>query len=55
MLEYRVVVDRAGIKSIDEYYNLDRALEREQKLKLIHKSSKVFTQSREVTEWKNVK
>lgn len=54
MLEFRVVVDKAGIKSVDHYFQFDRALERELKLKKQHQTSDVFTQSREVTEWKNV-
>lgn len=50
-IEYRVVVDRAGIKSIDSYFNVDRAVERMGKLQKNVKGS-VFIQAREVSEWK---
>lgn len=50
-IEYRVVVDRAGIKSVDYYFNEERAEERMKKLKKTVKGN-VFIQSRLVTEWK---
>lgn len=56
-LEFRVVVDRAGIKSIDHYFNIDRAEERAIKLMKLNqavKSASVFIQQREVSEWENV-
>ena len=50
-IEYRVVVERAGIKSTDHYFNLDRAVQRMDALGTNPKN-KVRIQAREVTEWK---
>lgn len=50
-IEYRVVVDKSGIKSVDYYFNQKRAEERMGKLKNTVKGN-VFIQSRLVTEWK---
>lgn len=51
-LEFRVVVSKAGIKSVDHYFDIERALKREEELKARHKN--VVTQQRTVTEWENV-
>lgn len=50
-VEYRVVVDRAGINSVDYYFNVNRASDRMEKLQGNPKN-KVCIQAREVTEWK---
>lgn len=50
-IEYRVVVERSGIKSVDHYFNIDRAVERMEKLQKTVKGS-IFIQAREATEWK---
>lgn len=54
MIEYRVVVDKAGLKSCDNYFSLDRAEDRKKKLLKQYDSSQVLVQSRSVTEWKDV-
>lgn len=46
-----MVVDKSGIKSVDYYFNQERAGERMEKLKNTVKGN-VFIQSRLVTEWK---
>lgn len=52
--EYRVVHEKAGINSVDYYYNKDRAEERKDKLKNEYPSSKIIVQRRAVTEWENL-
>jgi hypothetical protein len=54
MLEYRVVVDKAGLKSCDYYFDPDRAKDRKKKLLREYTVQQVSVQSREVTEWKDV-
>lgn len=52
--EYRVVHEKAGINSVDYYYNPDRAGERKEKLLKQYPSSKVYVQKRDVTEWETI-
>lgn len=54
MTEYRVVHEKAGINSVDYYYNKDRAEDRKDKLKYKYPESKVIVQQRDVTEWEDL-
>lgn len=52
--EYRVVLNKAGINSVDYYYNLDRARDRKKKLRIKYPNSVILVQKREITEWVKV-
>lgn len=55
MYEFRVAVDKAGIKSYDYYANQELAEKRYFKLKPVYRGTgKVCVQKREVGEWKDV-